>query len=118
MYIDPETKTVSVHGREALDLPYSRWTSGDVVVQLDISDADMFIEIPAANLRKKLVVNPADTKGLRIFLTRAEVALLPQVPTPYILIDETDIDQPILELEGKIYRTGYTNQPILPPSNP
>ncbi len=118
MYIDPETKTVSVHGRESLDLPYSRWTSGDVVVQLDISFATMYIEIPAANLRKQLIGNGADPKGLRISLTRAEVGQIPTVPTPYIIIDETDEDYPVLELEGKIYRTGYTNEPIAPPENP
>jgi hypothetical protein len=85
---------------------------------MDISGATMFIEIPAANLRKQLVANGADPKGLRILLTRDEVGLIPTIPTPYILIDETDLIHPVLELEGKIYRTGYTNEPILPPSYP
>jgi hypothetical protein len=111
MKIDAVTNTISVHGREALDLPYSRWSPDDSTIQLDISGATMYLEIPAANLRKLLVVNPDDPLGLRIVMSRSEVSLLPTVPTPYIILDETDPMVPVLELESRIYRTGYTNEP-------
>ena len=118
MKFDAEKNIVSVHGRESLDLPYSRWSEGDAVFQIDISGATMFIEIPAANLRKQLVVNPADPKGLRILLSRSEVERLPTTPTPYILLDETSAEYPILEMEGQIYRTGYSGEPVAPPVLP
>ena len=118
MQINEDTNVVSVHGREALDLPYTRWTRDTVSEQVDISDAVIFIEIPAAGIRKRLIANPADTRGLRIYLTRAEVALIPTTATPYILIDETDEQFPTLELEGRIYRTGYTQEPFPAPSVP
>lgn len=111
MIFDQATQTISVHGRESLDLPYTRWSPEDVAVQIDISDAIMYLEIPAANLRKRLVVNPADPLGLKIVMTRAEVQTLPLIPTPYIILDETDPDAPVLELESRIYRTGYTQDP-------
>lgn len=118
MNIDPNTKTVAVHGREALDLPYTRWSNAEPPVQIDISASTMFIEIPGANIRKALVPNPADPKGLRIFLTREEVAFIPTRPTPYVLIDETNDDSPFIEMEAKIYRTGYTQEPVAQPPLP
>ena len=118
MKIDPTTKTVSVHGREALDLPYTRWSNDEESVQIDISASTMFIEIPGANIRKQLITNPADPKGLKIFLTREEVAHIPIRPTPYVLIDETNEDSPFIEMEAKIFRTGYTHEPEEQPPLP
>lgn len=118
MNIDPETKIISVHGREALDLPYSQWTQDAVPTQIDISQSVMFIEIPGANIRKQLLTDNIDALGLRIYLTRAEVARIPTVPSTYIIVDETNIELPILELESKIFRTGYTETPVTPPVVP
>ena len=117
MILDENTKNISVHGREALDLPYARWvyTDTNVLVQQDISHATLYIEIPAANIRKQLVPDQLDGRGLVIYLTREEVAMIPFTPTPYVLLDETRADIPVLELQGKIYRTGYSIQPS-PPS--
>jgi hypothetical protein len=118
MNFDPLTNTISVHGRESLDLPYSKWTSGETTTQVDISASIMFLEIPSANIRTQLLTNDADAKGLKIYLSRDEVAYLPTVPSPYVIINETVTDQPMIEVEGKIYRTGYTTEPTLvaPPS--
>lgn len=118
MQIDPVTKVISVHGREALDLPYSQWTQDATPTQIDISQSVMYIEIPGANIRKQLIADVFDNKGLRIYLTRAEVARIPTTPSPYIIIDETNIELPILELESKIFRTGYTEAPVTPPVLP
>lgn len=112
MYIDPVTKNISVHGREALNLPYARWST-DGTTQLNISASIMFIEIPGANLRLPLAPNPNDPLGLIIYITRADVALIPVIPSPYTIIDETVTDAPFLELEALIYRTGYTQQPTI-----
>lgn len=114
MQIDPVKNVVSVHGREALDLPYNQWTDDEVPTQVDISQRIMFIEIPAAHIRKQLLLDQFDAKGLRIVLTREEVARIPTTPTPYVIIDETNIELPSLEFESRIYRTGYTEAPVPP----
>lgn len=111
MKINPQTNAISVHGREALSLPYKRWAMGEdgVRVQLDISTATMFLEIPGAKLRQPLLRDPSDPKGLRIHLQRTDVEQIPVVDTPYIIIDETV--EPVVELEGTIIRTGYKGSP-------
>ena len=116
MMIDQSTKNISVHGREALYLPYARWvyTEAGVLVKQDISRATLFIEIPGANIRKQLIADNLDPAGLLIYLTQAEVSLIPATPTPYILRDETREDVPMVEIQGRIYKTGYTIQPTLP----
>jgi hypothetical protein len=112
MDINPTTNAVSVHGREALNLPYSRWTEGSSPTQVDISTAVIFVEVPGARLRKQLIADPNDPFGLLVYLTRSEVESLPTVPSPYVLIDETVPAQPKIQLEGKIYRTGYKGSPV------
>jgi hypothetical protein len=72
----------------------------------------MYIEIPAANIRKRLISNLFDPKGLTIFLTREEVSRISIRPTPYIILDETNPALPVVELESHIYRTGYTEVPV------
>ena len=116
MNINPDTNAISVHGREALNLPYKRWATEEdgTRVQLDISSATMFLEIPGARLRRPLTVDASDPKGLRIYLERADVERLPTVETPYIIVDETDEDYPLVELEGAIIRTGYKGAPTDP----
>ncbi len=111
MQFNDETNTIAVHGREALALPYARWTNTTPSEQVDISDAVMYIEIPGANIRKLLITDSADPKGLLIVLTRTEVGTLPIVPSPFVLIDETNSTQPFVDMEGKIFRTGYKEQP-------
>lgn len=108
--LNSDNSTISVHGRAALRLPYSRWQMvANVKTQIDISDSTLFIEIPAVNLRVALVDNPADPLGKLIRLTREQVETLPTSPIPFIILDET-VD-PSVEWEGRIYRTGYTGDP-------
>ena len=116
MQINPDTNAISVHGREALNLPYKRWATEEngTRVQLDISGSSMFLEVPGAQLRRPLLVDPSDPKGLRMYLERSDVERLPAVDTPYIIVDETDADYPVVELEGTIIRTGYKGAPIDP----
>lgn len=114
MQINPDTNAITVHGRESLMLPYTRFSNDEPREQQDISAATMFIEIPGAGIRKQLVPNSADAKGLLILLTRAEVERIPTTPSAYILLDETDEDHPILELSGDITRTGYKGEPVAP----
>jgi hypothetical protein len=113
MNINPTNNAVSVHGREALNLPYSRWTEGSAPSQVDISTSVIFVEIPAARLRKRLISDPADPMGLLIHLSRTDVEKLPTSPSPYVLIDETDEDNPKIQLEGQIFRTGYKGFPLV-----
>ncbi len=116
MNINPDTNAISVHGREALNLPYKRWATEEngTRVQLDIGDATMFLEVPGARLRRQLLVDPTDAKGLRIYLNREDVERLLAVDTPYIIVDETDETFPLVELEGSIIRTGYKGAPVDP----
>jgi hypothetical protein len=111
--LNPENSTISVHGRAALRLPYSRWQLvNGVKTQVDISASTLYIEIPAVHLRVALVSNPSDVKGLLIRLTRSQVETLPTSPVPFVIIDET-VD-PDVEWEGRIYRTGYIGDPTQP----
>lgn len=108
--LNSEKSTISVHGRAALRLPYSRWQMvNNVKTQVDISDSTLYIEIPAVNLRVLLADNPADPLGKLIRLTRTQVETLPTSPVEFIIIDET-VD-PDVEWEGRIFRTGYTGDP-------
>lgn len=105
--------SITVHGREALDLPYKRWetATNGASVQTDLSSSILYIEIPSANIRKLLTTDAGDAKGKRITLTRAEVEMIPTTASAYILLDETDPAKPFVELEGTITRTGYHGQP-------
>ena len=115
MEINPETNIISVHGRECLKIPYSRWEGdGNNRVQLDISASTIFLEIPAINFRTQLLVDPGDAKGLLIFMEREDVERLPTAPTPFAIVDETVEDQPDVEWEGRIYRRGYKGAPDAP----
>ncbi len=113
MKINPETNAISIHGREALNLPYKRWATDEDGVrnQLDISESTMFVEIPGARLRRALIADTSDPKGLRIYLERADVERIPTVEGPYVILDETDPENPLVELEGSIIRTGYKGEP-------
>lgn len=108
--LNADNSTISVHGREALVLPYSRWQMlNGVKTQVDISASTLFIEIPGVHLRVALQANPADSKGKLIHLTRVMVELLPASPVPFIIIDETV--EPNVEWQGRIQRTGYIGDP-------
>lgn len=107
-----ELTLISVHGREGLLLPYTKFTKSATgrEVQVDISGSTIYIEIPSVNIRKLLAQNPNDEKGLLIKLLREEVEQLPIKPTDFIVIDETG-EIPNVEWEGRIVRTGYTGAP-------
>lgn len=108
---DTTQNYINVHGRAGLLIPYSRFITVDgEEVQVDISDFSIFIEIPAAHIRKALVANPQDSKGLRILLTRSEVETLPDRESPFVVIDETG-DVPLVDWTGMIRRTGYKGDP-------
>jgi hypothetical protein len=116
MKINPETNAISVHGREALSISYKRWGLGEdgARQQLDISATSMFLEIPGGPIRRALIADTSDPKGLRIYLERSDVARIPTAPTPYIVVDETNPAQPVVELEGSVVRTGYKGEPTPP----
>lgn len=116
MNINPVTSAISVHGREALNLPYKRWVTEDdgTQTQLDLSTTTMFMEIPGAMLRRPLIADAGDPKGLRLYLERSDVERIPIVETPYILLDETDSANPFVELASTIIRTGYKGTPVDP----
>lgn len=120
MEFNSDTNAISVHGREALNLPYVRWSDDDPAtqVQIDLSQSTLYLEIPGAGIRRLMPRDGSDSKSLRIYLSRTEVESLPTVPTPYIIIDETSEDYPSIQLEGKIIRTGYKGAPAIPPSRP
>lgn len=102
---------ITVHGRAGLLIPYSRYVNVDNVdVQVDISSFSMYVEIPSARIRKQLVVNPSDSKGLRVVLTRTEVESIPEKESPFIILDETDV-VPLLDWSGTIKRVGYKGDP-------
>ena len=102
---------IAVHGRAGLLIPYSRFIdNAGVDLQVDISTHDIYLEVPAAKLRVKLVADPEDIKGQRILLTRADVEKLPETPASFIVLDETGII-PVVDWEGKICRTGYKGDP-------
>ncbi len=102
---------IAVHGRGGLLLPYSRFVEVDgVKTQVDISDHDIYVEIPSARIRKKLVIDPIDALSLRVLLTRTEVESIPPTPSPLIIIDETG-EIPIVDWESKVQRVGYKGDP-------
>jgi hypothetical protein len=110
---DVNKDLITVHGREALNLPYTRFKKNATgrEEQVDISASDIFFEVPASNLRKKLIVDPADPMGLLIQLTRAEVATLLTTESDFALVDETVVNVPDVEWTGKIKRIGYVGAP-------
>lgn len=111
--ISQDGTLITVHGREGLNIPYVRFqkeTTGRET-QIDISASDIYIEIPAADLRVKLVTNPQDDKGLIIRLTRDDVEKIPIIPSDFAVIDESNADYPDVGWEGKIKRVGYVGAP-------
>jgi hypothetical protein len=110
--VSKDATLIRVHGREGLNIPYTRYhkTATGREVQVDISGSDIFLEIPAADLRVQLLPNNADPMGLLIQLTRLQVAAIPTTATEFVVIDESGI-VPKVEWDGKIQRIGYTEQP-------
>jgi hypothetical protein len=111
--VSKDANLITVHGREGLNIPYTRYQKGATgrEAQVDISESVIFFEIPAAKLRVQLVANPGDTKGLLIRLTRAQVEKIPTKPTAFAVVDETVPTVPDVEWEGNIQRTGYVGAP-------
>jgi hypothetical protein len=111
--VSKDAQLITVHGREGLSIPYTRFTKSATgrEAQVDISESTIWIEIPAARIRKQLVANPGDSKGLLILLTRTEVEKIPTKATDFAIIDETVPSIPDVEWEGKIQRTGYVGEP-------
>lgn len=110
--VNQDASLIEVHGRGGLSIPYTRYQKNAQGrdEQVNISGSTIYIEIPAINLRKLLVPNAADPKGLLLEITRAEVEKLPVTPTPFAVIDET-ANIPDVEWVGKIVRTGYIGDP-------
>ena len=111
MEVSSDANLISVHGREGLNLPYTRFSKSSTgrETQVDISGSTIFFEVPAANIRVQLVANPGDALGLLIRLTRAQVVTLPTTPSDFAVIDETVTLYPDVEWEGKIQRVGYVS---------
>jgi hypothetical protein len=106
---------IYVHGRASLKIPYSRWAvnNAGVETKVDISSAVIFIEVPAANMRRRLLPNPEDSTGLLIFLSREDVEKIPNKPCAFAIIDETSGgDMADLDWTGEIVRTGYKGAPL------
>lgn len=112
--VNKDATLITVHGREGLNIPYTRSKKSSTgrEEQIDISASVIWIEIPAASLRKQLIANPGDPLGLLIRLTRAEVETLPITAVDFAVIDETVSDVPDVEWTGKIQRTGYVGAPV------
>ncbi len=113
--VNQDASLIQIHGRAGLKIPYTRFrkTATNRDEQIDISQSIIYMEIPAINLRKRLVANPSDTKGLLLKLTRSEVEQLPTVTSEFAVVDETDIEAPDVEWIGKIVRIGYIGDPSL-----
>lgn len=111
--ISKDSLLITVHGRDSLSVPYTRYGKSAVgrETQIDIRNSIIYFEIPAAGIRKQLAVNAADAKGLLIQLTRTEVEKIPLEPTPFAVVDETVTAYPKVEWTGKIQRTGYVGAP-------
>lgn len=111
--VNKDASLITVHGREGLNIPYTRFKKSATgrEEQVDISGSDIFFEVPASHLRKKLIENPADPLGLLIQLTRTEVAGLPATESDFAVVDETISDVPDVEWTGKIKRIGYVGAP-------
>lgn len=112
--VTKDATLITVHGREGLNIPYTRSKKSTTgrEEQVDISASLIWIEIPAASLRKQLIPNPGDPMGLLIRLTRAEVETLPIKPTDFAVIDETVTEVPDVEWTGQIQRVGYVGAPV------
>lgn len=110
--INQDASLIEVHGRGGLNIPYTRYQKSPQgrEEQIDISASTIYLEIPSIHLRKRLVANPSDPKGLVLKLIRTEVERLPKVASDFAVIDETG-DVPNVEWEGKIIRTGYVGDP-------
>jgi hypothetical protein len=110
--VNQDASLIEVHGRGGLSVPYTRFRKSQQgrEEQVDISASIIYIEIPAIHLRKRLLVNPSDPKGLLLKLLRAEVEKLPVTPCEFAVIDETT-DTPDVEWQGRIVRTGYVGDP-------
>jgi hypothetical protein len=111
-HVSKDAKTIVVHGREGLNIPYTRYLKSPAgrEQQVDISGMTIFFEVPGAHLRLQLIPNPSDAMGLLIQLSRAQVATLPTIESDFIVIDESAI-VPVIEWEGKISRVGYVGAP-------
>lgn len=111
--VNKDASLITVHGREGLNIPYTRFrkTPTGREEQIDISGSTIYFEVPAADIRKQLVADPADPLGLRIRLTRAEVETLPITESDFAVVDETVMDVPDVEWTGKIKRVGYIGTP-------
>jgi hypothetical protein len=110
--VSKDAKLITVHGREGLNIPYTRYQKSATgrETQVDISGATIFFECLAAMLRVQLIPNPNDPMGLLIQLTREQVATLPTVASEFVVIDESAV-VPNVEWEGNIQRVGYTETP-------
>ncbi len=111
--VNKDANLIKVHGREGLNIPYTRFqkNSAGREIQIDISESTIYFEVPAADLRILLVANTADPLGLLIRLTRAQVETLPTTATTFAVVDETNALYPDVEWEGQIQRTGYVGAP-------
>lgn len=111
--VNKDASLISVHGREGLNIPYTRFKKNATgrEEQVDISGSTIFFEVPAAHLRKQLIADPGNPLGLLIQLTRTEVGTLPTQESDFAVVDETVADVPDVEWTGKIKRVGYTDAP-------
>lgn len=111
--ISANAMLITVHGRESLSIPYKNYAKNSQgrETQIDISAWDIYFEVPTANIRKKLVADPGDLKGLLVYLTREEVVTLSTTASAFACINETNPLFPDVEWEGKIQRVGYVGAP-------
>lgn len=110
--VSKDATTIKVHGREGLNIPYTRYQKSATgrETQIDISGATIFFEVPSADIRVQLVANPSDPLGLIVRLTRAQVETLLTTASDFIVIDESGV-VPNVEWSGKIQRIGYVGAP-------
>jgi hypothetical protein len=116
--ISKDAKLIKVHGREGLNIPYTRYLKSATgrETQIDISCSTMFFECPAAHLRV-LIPNQDDDKGLLIQLNRD--AGRPTTDHRLRLrCHRREAAVPNVEWAGQIQRTGYVGAPPLEHQRP
>lgn len=104
MEYNAENKSIRVHGRESIAIAF------EVEGVDDLEDHALFLEIPAIKLRMPLETGETPSQRI-IFVSRSNVAKLPDIPVDYIILDETNEEFARLVQEGAIIRYGHKADP-------
>jgi len=92
---------INVHIREGASIPII--IQDDEGNEVDSSTIPLFFI--CGSFRKALEANPNDANGRLLHITDDDLLTIVH-GSNFVVSDETDIDQPILRWEGKIYKRG------------